>query len=142
MIDAGLFFPFSLLFSFFSPPRGRFENKLRKTKHGQMLGCEPSFENVLCLEMKYYYTFPSSSFFLFPTFKIEKNKSYLLPEKIYIEGNVGETESAEEEDHEKGSMECGSKMAERNLISQNNSRRTHSNFGTCRREPDWQSTRF
>ena len=51
-----------------------------------MFGCEPSFENVLCLEMKYYYTFPSSSFFLFPFFKIEKNKSYLLPEKLYIEG--------------------------------------------------------
>ena len=34
----------TLLFPFFS--RGRFENKLRKTKHGQMFGCEPSFENV------------------------------------------------------------------------------------------------
>ena len=55
-----MFLPFSFfsLFLFlFSPSsffsRRRFENKLRKTKHGQMLGCEPSFENVLCLEIKY-----------------------------------------------------------------------------------------
>ena len=44
------FFPFFFDFLF---SRGRFENKLRKNKHGQMLGCEPSFENVLCLEMNY-----------------------------------------------------------------------------------------
>ena len=27
--------------------------KLRKTKHGQMFGREPFFENVFCLDMKY-----------------------------------------------------------------------------------------
>ena len=38
------------LFPFFW--RGRFGNKLIKTKHGQMLAREPLFENVFCVDMK------------------------------------------------------------------------------------------
>ena len=41
-----------------------------------MLGCEPSFENVLCLDIKYWYTFSSSSFFhlLFSLLTVLKRK--------------------------------------------------------------------